>query len=221
MAAMTMLACSNSDGSEEDTSSNTNGNTEQPADTTNSKNLVVYFSAQTANANVDGISGATEIIREDGNNYGAAQYLALLIARRTNADTLRIAVEANHYALDYQTMAYGTARNEAQSNARPKLTSRHVDMSQYKNVFIVSTIWWYTLPMPVYSFLDDYDLSGKNVYVATTHAGSGLANAITVIRGAEPNANVSSTGLAERSSQVSSSTGTDVDNWLRRLGFEN
>ena len=180
MAAMTMLACSNSDGSEENTSSNTNGNTEQPADTTNSKNLVVYF-----------------------------------------ADTLRIAVEANHYALDYQTMAYGTARNEAQSNARPKLTSRHVDMSQYKNVFIVSTIWWYTLPMPVYSFLDDYDLSGKNVYVATTHAGSGLANAITVIRGAEPNANVSSTGLAERSSQVSSSTGTDVDNWLRRLGFEN
>ena len=73
--------------------------------------------------------------------------------------------------------------------------------------------------MPILSFLDRYDLRGKHVYVATTHAGSGLADAISIIRREEPNAIVSNTGLAVRASSVSASTASTVNDWLERIGL--
>lgn len=92
-------------------------------------------------------------------------------------------------------------------------------MADYANVIVVTPIWWYTVPMPIYSFLDAYNLSGKNVFVATTHAGSGLADAVSVIRREEPNANVSSTALAIAASQVSASSSSEVDSWLNRISY--
>lgn len=33
-------------------------------------------------------------------------------------------------------------------------------------------VWWYDLPMPVWSFLEEYDLSGKTVIPFFSHNGS-------------------------------------------------
>ncbi len=181
------------------------------------RTLVVYYSQKIPDG-VDGTTGATDIIRENGNQYGANQYLAMLIARKVNADTLRITVERGHYPSTYNDLAT-FARNEGQTNTHPALTSRNVDMADYDSIIISTPIWWYTIPMPVYSFLDKYDLSGKYVFVATTHAGSGLADAISVIQRQEPNAIVSTNGLAVRASSVSANTASTVNDWLSRIGF--
>ena len=209
-----MVACSGSDSP-----SNITGTDNGLPDSTSTdgKTLVVYFS-KTLPAEVDNVTGATDIVSDNGNDYGANQYLALMIARDLDADTLRLTVAADHYPLSYEDLA-SYARQERDQNSHPVLTSRHVDLSDFTNIIIGTPIWWYTIPMPVYSFLDAYDLSGKNVFVYTTHAGSGLADALSVIRREEPRANVSSTALSVRASSVSASTSTQVGQWLTQTGL--
>lgn len=68
--------------------------------------------------------------------------------------------------------------------------------------------------MSVCSFLDAYDLSGKKAFVYTTHAGIGLADALSAIRREEPRGNVSSTALSVEASRLSASTSTQVCQWL-------
>lgn len=214
LLAMALGACSGSDSASDITGTD-NGLPDTIS--TDGKTLVVYFS-KTLPAGLDNVTGATDIVRDNGNDYGANQYLALMIARDLDADTLRLTVAADHYPLAYNDLA-SYARQERDQNSHPALTSRHVDMSDYTNIIIGTPIWWYTIPMPVYSFLDAYDLSGKNIFVYTTHAGSGLADALSVIRREEPRANVSSTALSVRASNVSASTSTHVNQWLEQTGL--
>ncbi len=209
-----MVACSGSD-SPIDITGTDNGLPDSTS--TDGKTLVVYFS-KTLPAGVDNVTGATDIVRDNGNDYGANQYLALMIARNLGADTLRLTVAADHYPLVYEDLA-SYARQKRDQNSHPVLTSRHVNLSDYTNIIIGTPIWWYTIPMLVYSFLDAYDLSGKNVFVYTTHTGSGLADALSVIRREEPRANVSSTALSVRASSVSASTSTQVSQWLTQTGL--
>lgn len=219
--SLAFTACSSSDGDNDEQGNETEAAPDKDSEDENAdsagRTLVVYYSQKIPDG-VDGTTGATDIIRENGTSYGANQYLALLIARRLNADTLRITVERGHYPSTYNDLAT-FARNEGQTNTHPALTSRNVDMAGYDSIIISTPIWWYTIPMPVYSFLDKYDLSGKHVFVAATHAGSGLADAISVIRRQEPDAVVSTNGLAVRASSVSENTAGTVNEWLSRIGF--
>lgn len=212
-ALLAFTTCSGDDNNTGRTETEDNGG-ETKAD---GKTLVVYFS-QALPEDVDATTGATNVVRENGTNYGAARYLALMVARKTDADTLRLTVARGHYPIAYNDLAT-FARTERDNNSHPALTSRQVNMADYANVILVTPIWWYTVPMPVYSFLDAYDLNGKNVFVATTHAGSSLADAIAVVRREEPNAKVSSTGLAVSASQVSAGTSSTVDRWLSEIGY--
>lgn len=207
-------ACSSGDNDEDDNESGTQDSTI----VANGKTLVAYFSAPLPAEGVDGVTAATDIIREDNIRYGAASYLALLIARRTQGDTLRIQTADGYYPVNYNDLA-SFARNERDTNTHPTLTSRRVDIDDYDNVIIVTPIWWYTLPMATYSFLDTYDMSNKHIFIATTHAGSGAADALEVVRSEEPDATVSSNVLTVRASRVSSSTASTVDDWIDELGI--
>lgn len=216
--AMTLIvivfatACS-SDGDDEDD----NNETQDTTVVSNGKTLVAYFSAPLPSEGVDGVTSATDIVHDGNNRYGAAGYLALLIARQTNGDTLRIQAAEGYYPVNYSDLA-SFARNERDNDIHPTLVSRKVNMDDYDNVIIVTPIWWYTIPMATYSFLDLYDLSGKNVFIVTTHAGSGAADALSVIRQQEPDANVSSNVLVVRASQASSSA-SNVSEWIQEIGL--
>ena len=71
--------------------------------------------------------------------------------------------------------------------------------------------------MPIYSFLDEYDLSGKTIAPFITHGGSGLSGTPDNISSLEENATVTD-GLAISGSSASSSK-DDVTSWLSKLGY--
>jgi len=48
--------------------------------------------------------------------------------------------------------------------------------------------WWGDMPMILYSFLDDYDMSGKTIVPFVTSGGSGFSNTIRTIESMEPDA---------------------------------
>ena len=61
------------------------------------------------------------------------------------------------------------------------------------------------MPMIIYSFLDDYDLSGKTVIPFVTSGGSGFSRSISTIKQMEPSAAVLN-GLSLSSSAAASPT---------------
>lgn len=215
LGLLAFTACSSDDDDNQQNNDTENDNSVQ-ADSTG-HTLVVYYSQKLPDG-VDGTTGATDIIRDGNAQYGSNQYLALMIARKVNADTLRLTVRSGYYPTTYNELA-SFARDERDNATHPTLTSRSVNMSDYDNIFISAPVWWGTIPMPVASFLDTYDLSGKHVFVVTTHAGSGAGSNRSAIEQLEPNAIVSTNVLAVRASSVGASTSGTVDTWLSEIGF--
>lgn len=189
-----------------------NDNAENPIVEPNGKTLVVYFS-KTLPEGVDGTSGATQVF----DNQGATQYIANRIVENIDADIHRITVADGYYPNEYQAVA-DFAKEEKESGTHPALTSKLDNLADYQNIIIGFPIWWYTMPMPVYSFFDEYDLSGKNIMIFTTHEGSGLGGSPETIRGLEPDANVSSDGFSSRGSAAGNQDDA-IKEWVKKLGY--
>lgn len=73
------------------------------------------------------------------------------------------------------------------------------------------------MPMAMYSFLDEVDLSGKTIVPFVTSGGSGFSRTISTIESMESGANVQE-GLS-----ISGSSATEaqaqVNEWLTELGY--
>jgi flavodoxin len=167
------------------------------------KVLVAYFSrVGNTDSNfpegVDIVSSAS-LLQQDDKTYGNAELMATWLGEATGGDLFAIQTSAL-YPADYDATVT-QARNEQSESARPPL-STHVDnMAGYDTVVLVYPNWWGDLPMTVYSFLDEYDLAGKQVVAYCTHEGSGFSNTIQKIQDAEPQATVRE-GVAVRGGNV-------------------
>lgn len=203
MAAALLIGCSSDDNYDEPV---------QPVENTDGKTLVVYFNGPMPDG-IDASTGATPVV----NGMSATQFVAQQIADHTGADMHHITVADGYYPVVYEELA-DFARSERDAGTHPALTSRLENIADYKNIFIGTPVWWYTVPMPIYSFLDAYDLTGKNVMLFTTHEGSGLADAVSVVQAQEPGANVSTSGFHTRGNQAGSQASA-IANWLDGLGF--
>ena len=85
------------------------------------------------------------------------------IAEETGGDLFRILTE-EPYGDDFDSTA-SRAQTELNNETRPAL-STHIDpevMAGYDVIYLGFPVWWYDLPTPVWSFLEEYDLSGKNI----------------------------------------------------------
>ena len=67
--------------------------------------------------------------------------------------------------------------------------------------------------MPLYSFLESYDLSGKEIMPFTVHGGSGFSGALNTIAELQPEALVYEKGLSVSRNAVTDCE-THVAEWL-------
>ena len=72
------------------------------------------------------------------------------------------------------------------------------------------------MPMPMYTFLEEYDFSGKTVIPFTTHGGSGFSRTIRTIEELQPDADVVQDGLSISRNQVADAPG-NVRDWISGL----
>lgn len=186
---------------------------ETKRENSDNKSLVVYFTPA-ENSGMDAISSAT-VTNWNGEDMGAAQVLANMIHQHTDSDLFSIRTTAE-YPLEYNDLA-DYAKSEQDNGVLPELTTHIEDIGQYDTIFVVYPAWWYTMPQAVYSFFDEYDLSGKTIVPCATHAGSRLAGAPSTIKELEPNATVISDGFSVPASDVAGAE-NDVTEWLDQLG---
>ena len=165
------------------------------------KSIAVYFS-RVGNTDfpegVDAISSAS-LQPDDGNIKGNAQLIAEWIADEAGCEIFEIVSEED-YPVDYD-QTVDQARNEQSDGVRPSLKSTLEEPEQYDTIYLAFPNWWADLPMPVYSFFDEYDFSGKTIAVFITHEGSRFSHTIDTIRELEPDAEIVE-GLAVRGGTV-------------------
>lgn len=135
---------------------------------------------------------------------GSTEFIASVIGKATGGALYRIERSAP-YPSSHEALT-AEAKEERDRGARPAIQGPG-DLSEVDTVFLGYPIWWYDMPMPVYSFLEAYDLSGKTIIPFVTHGGSGL----TGTRVAGPAYEVYRTDVPEAEDSVL--------RWLGRLGF--
>lgn len=180
---------------------------ETPGSTASGNTTLVAYFTRIGNTDdgfpegVDATTGAS-LQQTDEGLKGNAQMIAEWIADETGGDLFAIESE-NLYPADYDSTV-DKASKDQNDETRPALTSHVDNMDQYEKVVIVFPNWWADLPMPVYSFFDEYDLSGKEVVVYATHEGSRFSDTVNTITDLEPDAVVTE-GLSVRGGEVSES----------------
>lgn len=216
--AVSVTACQ-SDGEQSSSQSQNSGQTESSANVEipEDANILVAYFSYGENADLpDGVdaSSSASIQAWDGDTTGNTGLAAHWISDAAGGDLFSIQTEEK-YPGDYDdTVDQG--QEEQSENARPKLSS-HVDhMDQYDVVFLGYPNWWGDMPMAVYSFLDEYDLSGKTVIPFVTSGGSGFSDTVSAIKEEEPDADVQE-GLELSDSETADSE-DEVKSWVESLG---
>ena len=115
---------------------------ENPSETADGKVLIAYFSWS-----------------------GNTQEMASYIAEQTGGDLLEIQPETP-YPTNYSECGE-IALAERDNNDRPAIANLPESIEEYDTLIIGYPIWWHTAPMIIGTFLENYDLSGMEVYPFT------------------------------------------------------
>ena len=207
---------------EESTETETEQSTEGTAEAESSEAgaqsslLVAYFSYAENAALPDDVdaSASASIQPWNGALTGNTGVVADMIAQATGADLFSIRTVEQYPDTYDATLDQG--QQEQSDGARPELATHLENLDSYDIIFLGYPNW-NDMPMAVYTFLDEVDLSGKTVIPFVTSGGSGFSNTISTIQQMEPQATVQE-GL---SIGASSATGAQqqVESWLSELGL--
>lgn len=139
---------------------------------------------------------------------GTTRRAAREIGRLTGAPLVELEA-AEPYPDSYEA-TLSRARRELNAGARPALAGEIENWESYDTVYVGYPIWCGTAPMPVFTFLETYDFSGKTVIPFCTSGSSGIGMSQSDIEAACPEAAVLQ-GIRANDVQV-------IEPWLEQLG---
>ena len=132
-----------------------------------------------------------------------------------NADTFKIEMK-DPYSPVYMT-CIDEAKKDLRAKARPELVSMPASIDEYDTVVLAYPNYWGTMPMAVFTFLENFDFSGKTILPLCTNEGSGMGGSERDIKKTCPGANVKS-GLSVTGSEAANAAGR-VKKWLAANGL--
>ncbi len=191
-----------------------NAETSDTAEAGSGNILIAYFSVMETDG-VDTVAGASRVA-VNGEVLGNNEYIAQLIQRETGGDLFAIETVQDYPTTHDPLLEF--AYNEKADNARPELAAQIENPDSYDVIFLGYPNWNADLPMSLYTFLEEYDFSGKTIIPFTTHDGSGFSRTIQTISELQPDATVISDGLSISRNSVSGAEG-DVVNWVNGLNL--
>lgn len=174
--------------------------------------LVAYFSwadNATQSGEVDAVTSPS--VTSPGN----VQQLAGWVREETGGDLFSIRV-TDPYPSDWDA-CLARANQERGDDFRPELVENVDNLDAYDTIFLGYPNWWYGVPMALLSFLEQNDLSGKDVYLFCSHGTGGLANSVAQIATAAPNASISD-NIFDCYEEDAASSQEAIRNWVRELG---
>ena len=162
---------------------------------------------------MDAVAGASIVVR-DGEVMGNVEYIASVINETVGGDLFRIET-VQQYPLDHDPLV-DQAAAEQDSDARPELASHIEDPGRYDIIFLGYPNWWGDMPQALYTFLEEYDFSGKTIIPFCPHGGSGFSRTERTIAELQPDAEVSEDGLTVSRNDVADSA-EEIARWAEAL----
>ena len=150
---------------------------------------------------------------------GTTARAAKAIAQAVGGDLyeIRPAVPYNAADLDWTNKKSRSSVEMNDPACRPAIAAPVENMDQYDTVFLGYPNWWYGVPMAVLTFLEENDLSGKQVYLFCSHGTGGLANSVEILTQALPNATLSD-NIFDCSEEEAAQSQQVIQTWVAGLG---
>lgn len=163
-----------------------------PKKKTKGKILIAYFS-------------------EGGNTRGIAEEIQV----QTGADLFEIQMK-KPYSSDYDKLL-DQAQQGQNVQSRPKLKKHVKNMKQYDIILLGYPNWWASIPMPIASFLEEYNFKGKTIIPFCSNGGGKFGQSLTAITKLVPNAAMGEALSVEYDG--GDSMPSDVRKWLKKNGI--
>ena len=91
------------------------------------------------------------------------------VNKEFNFNAVRIERETP-YSKDYNECAYVEAKDEVSKHIHPEIKKLDIDFGGYNTILLFAPIWWYTIPMPVLTFIEELkSYKGKVVLFANSY----------------------------------------------------
>lgn len=204
---------------EPDSSDSMATDSSEPVATDSENILITYFSLGRNAEYADDIDASTSasLVMDGEEMVGTTEYVARLIQDNVGGD-LHSIITVEPYPADFDTVV-DQNHEEMNVGTLPELVASDLDVSQYETVFIGYPVWATNAPQAIFSFLSQYDLSGKTVIPFCTHDGYGAGSSYSDIAEAIDGEAAFLDGLAIEAPDVPESADT-VASWLSNIGVE-
>jgi formylglycine-generating enzyme required for sulfatase activity/flavodoxin len=183
----------------------------------------LVLNAAAGSGNVTGFAAQAEKDSENGKVLiayfswgGNTRGIAGEIREQTGADLFEIEI-INPYSSNYNTVLEEAQRDQ-KAQARPELANHVDNMGQYDAILLGYPNWWASIPMPIASFLEEYDFAGKTIIPFCSHGGGRFGQSLTAITKLVPDA-IMGEALSIHYSGGSGLNG-DISEWLTKNGIE-
>ena len=170
------------------------------------KTLIAFFSRADENY----FGGAMRYVK-----IGNTEIVVNGMKELIEADTFKVEMK-DPYSPVYMT-CIDEAKKDLQAKARPELTSMPDSIDEYDVVVLAYPNYWGTMPMAVFTFLENFDFSGKTILPLCANEGSGMGGSERDIKKTCPGATVKS-GLSITGSEAANAAGR-VEKWLAANGL--
>ncbi len=199
-----------------DIDSSSNAVMEAVQNNTDDENILIAYFSVPENVDTDGIdaNSGSSIVVKNKDVLGNMQYMAMTIQEAIGGELFRIET-TEEYPLEHETLV-NQAKEEQNEDARPELATHIENVEQYDIIFLGYPNWWGDMPLPLYTFLEEYDFSGKTIIPFNSHGGSGFSNTIEEIKKLQPNATVRDDGLSISRNDVADSE-QEITDWAKGL----
>lgn len=130
------------------------------------KSLIVYFSA----------SGVTRMVANELKDV-------------LDGDLFEIVPENKYTSMDLDwTNKNSRSTIEMHDDAsRPKILNKLTSIDVYENIFIGYPIWWDLPPRIINTFIEENNLTNKNIYLFATSGGSDMQESFNYLKNKYPN----------------------------------
>lgn len=186
--------------------SNNEGNSYSNKEILNGTNMVDSNNETESNANI-----LIVYYSRSGNTDKVAKY----IQSQVGGDIIRLET-VKTYPSDYDEML-DVAQEEQRNGELPELRNQINNIENYDTIFLGYPIWWGNIASPVLTFLNEYDLSNKQIVPFVTSGSSGLSGTPNDIQELEPQATILD-ALSLTSSNLNNYESL-TDNWLQSIGY--
>ena len=170
------------------------------------KTLIAFYSRADENY----FGGAMRYVK-----VGNTEIVCGIMQKLIPADSFKIEMK-NPYSPVYMT-CIDEAKRDLRAKARPELVSMPDSIEDYDTIVLAYPNYWGTMPMAVFTFLEQFDFTGKTILPLCTNEGSGMGGSERDIKRACPGATVKN-GLSITGSAAAQSEGS-LRRWLGANGL--